>query len=561
MFKNNFQGGSVVEIFSAQGKDPVAKWRLQGAPASINKFFDKEVKGFVYCVEGCSQTVKMQIPEDGKTTLGLLQRFLVLQVNVAECQHFSIELIIRDSTHLKKRLYLSTVHKEFSATPLHARIPFVSLKQNIWSNLCIDLVSFTEELFKTATFQTLDGIAVCANCKLRRIFTMKAEPADSSDGGDLFGESGLRDVIPASCRFPRGVRHVTQMFSMEAARQTAAAAKLVNSDSTGVHQSPAAAAGSAAHRKPPTSSHLAFGSRVTGPPPHRARKSGRSQEETQARVNAGSDLSLRASEGQTAAALSVRSADGTPRAGGGGAFEVIAEFGFKVGKDQLYHSLHHQMVAAPSTRPFALPTPDPAQTSIRKPWPSSHGTDPTRRMLPPVADRDVAVTIEKVVTRDTVVTIETVVTRDMVVTIETLISMRMVVTIETAVTRDTVVTIDKVVTMESAVTREAVVTMETAVTRDTVETMETAVTIETAVTMETAVTRDTAVTRASSGPRVTAGPRSTRGAPRCSAGDLFVKFSPETLCDTSASQIHRCAVSISISSDDASSFSAFPCPE
>ncbi|KAJ3603298.1 hypothetical protein NHX12_031040 [Muraenolepis orangiensis] len=173
MFKNNFQGGSVVEIFSAQGKDPVAKWRLQGAPASINKVFDKEVKGFVYCVEGCSQTVKMQIPEDGKTTLGLLQRFLVLQ-----------------------RLYLSTVHKEFSATPLHARIPFVSLKQNIWSNLCIDLVSFTEELFKTATFQTLDGIAVCANCKLRRIYTMKAEPADSSDGGILQTLSTPRQTCP-----------------------------------------------------------------------------------------------------------------------------------------------------------------------------------------------------------------------------------------------------------------------------------------------------------------------------------------------------------------------------
>ncbi|KAK0147084.1 hypothetical protein N1851_004519 [Merluccius polli] len=230
MFKNNYQGGSVVEVFSAQGKDPVAKWRLQGAPAAIHRVFDKEVKGFVYCVEGGSQTVKMQLPEDGKTTLGLLQPFLVLQVNVPACRDFSIELIITDSTHLKKRLYFSTVHKEFSATPLHARIPFVSLKQNIWCNLCIDLVSFTGELFKMAAFQTLDGIAVCANCKLRRIFTMKKEPTDTSDGDNLFSESGLRDVVPRSCQFPQDVRHVTQMFSMEAARQ-AAATTLMNSDS------------------------------------------------------------------------------------------------------------------------------------------------------------------------------------------------------------------------------------------------------------------------------------------------------------------------------------------
>ena len=31
------QGGAVVEVFSAQGNNPVAKWKLQGAPASIKK--------------------------------------------------------------------------------------------------------------------------------------------------------------------------------------------------------------------------------------------------------------------------------------------------------------------------------------------------------------------------------------------------------------------------------------------------------------------------------------------------------------------------------------------
>lgn len=31
-----FKGGAVVEVFSAQGKDPVAKWKLSGQP-SISK--------------------------------------------------------------------------------------------------------------------------------------------------------------------------------------------------------------------------------------------------------------------------------------------------------------------------------------------------------------------------------------------------------------------------------------------------------------------------------------------------------------------------------------------
>lgn len=40
---------------------------------------------------------------------------------------------ITDSEHLKRRLHLSTVHKEVSVTLLHAKIPFVGLKRNIVS--------------------------------------------------------------------------------------------------------------------------------------------------------------------------------------------------------------------------------------------------------------------------------------------------------------------------------------------------------------------------------------------------------------------------------------------
>ena len=188
-------------------------------------------------------------------TLGVLES--VLLSPLVPC--FLLINRISDSTHLKKRLYFSTVHKEFSATPLHARIPFVSLKQNIvsiqpipstphirpsgsqqipqksnktktvflfvwlqplphnktlscflttnvmlplfsqWSNLCIDLVSFTAELFKTAVFRTLDSIAVCANCKIRRIFTMKTEATDTSDGGGKCGGMANGDSKTLQC--------------------------------------------------------------------------------------------------------------------------------------------------------------------------------------------------------------------------------------------------------------------------------------------------------------------------------------------------------------------------
>ncbi|GCC21907.1 hypothetical protein chiPu_0000290 [Chiloscyllium punctatum] len=71
MFKNEYQGGPFVEIFSSQGKDPVAKWKLCGSPA-VQKVFDKEVKSYVYILEGSSQRNKMQLPKDSKQSRKLL---------------------------------------------------------------------------------------------------------------------------------------------------------------------------------------------------------------------------------------------------------------------------------------------------------------------------------------------------------------------------------------------------------------------------------------------------------------------------------------------------------
>ncbi|XP_054966061.1 protein CFAP20DC isoform X4 [Pan paniscus] len=190
MFKNEYQGGAFVEIFSAQGKNPGAKWKILGSPSVIWKEFDKEVKSFVFVLEGSSQTNKIQLPKENKQSLGLIQRFLVLQIYVPLGQDFSTELLITDLGNIKRRLYLSTVHKELSSTPLHAKIPLFMIKRKIWCNLCIDLVAFTSEIFKGAVFQSLDGIVVSANCKLRKIFTLKSKPQDTADKDDQFINRG-----------------------------------------------------------------------------------------------------------------------------------------------------------------------------------------------------------------------------------------------------------------------------------------------------------------------------------------------------------------------------------
>lgn len=76
MFKNEYQGGPTVEILTAQGKDPLSKWRVSGNPNFLKRQYEKEVKSNIYSFEGSTTTCKLQLPKDGgsKHTLGLTQR-------------------------------------------------------------------------------------------------------------------------------------------------------------------------------------------------------------------------------------------------------------------------------------------------------------------------------------------------------------------------------------------------------------------------------------------------------------------------------------------------------
>ncbi|KAM9095617.1 uncharacterized protein C3orf67 homolog isoform X1 [Sarcophilus harrisii] len=276
MFKNEYQGGPFVEIFSAQGKNPGAKWKISGSPSVIWKEFDKEVKSFVFVLEGSSQTNKIQLPKENKQILGLIQRFLVLQIYVPLGQDFSTELLITDLGNIKRRLYLSTVHKELSATPLHAKIPLFMIKRKIWCNLCIDLVAFTSDIFKGAVFQSLDGIIVSANCKLRKIFTLKSKPRDTADRDDIYGAPFTTDeptdIIPRSCQLTTDVPQVTQLLNMTKLRQTEMKFGGQPLTSTEPDQFINRGSGSARNSKNQDVSHIAFGSKVLGPPPPSGRR-------------------------------------------------------------------------------------------------------------------------------------------------------------------------------------------------------------------------------------------------------------------------------------------------
>lgn len=50
-----------------------------------------------------------------------------------------------------------------------------------WLNLCVDLVSIVGETWRGQTYRSIESVCVSANCKLRRIFTLKCQPPDTAE--------------------------------------------------------------------------------------------------------------------------------------------------------------------------------------------------------------------------------------------------------------------------------------------------------------------------------------------------------------------------------------------
>ncbi|CAN8186318.1 unnamed protein product [Coccothraustes coccothraustes] len=274
MFRNHYQGGRFVEVFSAQGKNPGAKWKIFGDPSAISKEYDKELKGFVFVLEGNSLINKMKLPRETKQTLGLVQQYLTLQIFVPLGKDFSTELLITDFDNIKRRLYLSTVHKELSVTPLHAKIPLFMIKRKIWCNMCIDLVTFTYEIFRGALFQSLDGITISANCKLRKVFTLKFKPQVTAeeDGTSIVtpGPYEASDDIPPTCQLNSDVPQVTQLLDLNEIHKPKIKCRGKAVQETGVLGN--RGQGNTCNGKTQDVSHIAFGSKILGPPPSSNRR-------------------------------------------------------------------------------------------------------------------------------------------------------------------------------------------------------------------------------------------------------------------------------------------------
>lgn len=222
MFKHEYQGGPTVEILSCQGKDPLQKWKISGSTNGTAQLtYEKNVKGYAVQLEGSTVTNKMQLPKNGKKSLHLTQRYLILQVYVPLSKDFSIELAMTDTTGSKRRVMMSTSAREISITPLHAKLNISLVKRDTWLNLCLDLASLVSDIFLRQTFKCLDFLVIAGNCKVRKIFTMRNQPPDTtaSDCESIEYSHAKQSCfqlenVPQSVQFSSTVMYMTQVITV-----------------------------------------------------------------------------------------------------------------------------------------------------------------------------------------------------------------------------------------------------------------------------------------------------------------------------------------------------------
>lgn len=170
-----------MDLLSAQGKAPATGWKLQG---KIAKSFEKLIKGNAFLLDGSADT-RMQLPKatsgPSSVSLGLTQRYLVLQLLVPFTKNFSIEIGFVDLQRARRRFVISSAFREPSVTALHAQIPLggTTISRDTWINLVLDLQALTETFFGGSVFRSMESLAICGCCRLKRVFTMKDPPAPS----------------------------------------------------------------------------------------------------------------------------------------------------------------------------------------------------------------------------------------------------------------------------------------------------------------------------------------------------------------------------------------------
>lgn len=112
----------------------------------------------------------------------------------------------------------STSSRDIVVNTLHCRIPLVSIPVGVWVNLSIDVLSFVSECFKSQTFRSIDYFSISANCKIRRIFSMRNSLTewDRTNNEEFPMEYG--EILPKNLALPSGLTHENINLNIERVR-------------------------------------------------------------------------------------------------------------------------------------------------------------------------------------------------------------------------------------------------------------------------------------------------------------------------------------------------------
>lgn len=169
MFDSIYQDNEQrIEIFSPSGKLPGQGWKIT---SNIHRVYDRTVKGFVYLIDKPINSF-MTIPENNKLTLGLKQRYLIIQLRYNQSKTITFEIVILDKQQQRHRFHISTKFKNIDIKVFHVQIPFnVNCEDNYWINYILDLKMLCEIYFHV-DYKTIDSITIQPSCRLRKIFTL-----------------------------------------------------------------------------------------------------------------------------------------------------------------------------------------------------------------------------------------------------------------------------------------------------------------------------------------------------------------------------------------------------
>jgi hypothetical protein len=111
-----------VEVFASSGKNPLLRAATKG---SVHRIYERNVKGYAYSLEGSGGSSKMQLPRDAAVGLGLVQRYLVLQIEIPqEPAALAFEVALTDAKKVRRRLLFSTAFHNLTISSLHAQVFF-----------------------------------------------------------------------------------------------------------------------------------------------------------------------------------------------------------------------------------------------------------------------------------------------------------------------------------------------------------------------------------------------------------------------------------------------------